>query len=347
MYRKKLSGHSLIWSKFHTSGRKGICELGLVRRLSKYNIGQIRSILDTNDKKSALILSIERQLSAYNNGSIHLSYFNENSSSLKFRFARKIAQDFTFYSQVIFQPNFTDFEIGISKYINNKTNIFTNISQNKISFGLLKIIKNKEYGIQFIIARNALLIDLSFKSKKNKIEIPIIITNSINLKTISATILIPSLLIILIKKYIIDPRRLQDKKSKTEKIRQENAEAMNIAFLNSISEINLMKNTVQRNKKIEEEKKGLVIIDAKYGYLDSIIEDENIFIDVTIPLQYLVEDSQLHLHNNSKQNLLGFYDPCIGMKKNLYIRYLFHDKIHQIIIEDKDPISIPLQSHSI
>jgi DnaJ family protein C protein 11 len=68
----------------------------------------------------------------------------------------------------------------------------------------------------------------------------------------------------------------------------------------------------------------------------------SIIIDVTIPLQYLVEDSQLHLHDGSKAHLLGFYDPCIGEDKQLYIRYLFHDKLHEVTIDDSDVLGLPL-----
>lgn len=70
---------------------------------------------------------------------------------------------------------------------------------------------------------------------------------------------------------------------------------------------------------------GLIIVNAWYGNLAKFGVDEPspYVIDVTIPLQYLVEDSQLHLHNTSKSKLMGFYDPCIGEDKALHIRYLF------------------------
>lgn len=104
----------------------------------------------------------------------------------------------------------------------------------------------------------------------------------------------------------------------------------------------------------------MIIVEARYGNL--IREEEerqsrdreqdgdgyySYVIDVTIPVQYLVEDSQLHLHNTSKANLLGFFDPCIGEHKQLYIRYLFRDKLHEVTINDPDAVSLPLRSHRI
>jgi len=70
-------------------------------------------------------------------------------------------------------------------------------------------------------------------------------------------------------------------------------------------------------------------------------------IDVTIPIQYFVEESQLHLSNTSKSNLLGFYDPCIGEPKKLYIRYLFKDKLHEVAFDDMEVVSLPHALHRI
>jgi DnaJ family protein C protein 11 len=68
-------------------------------------------------------------------------------------------------------------------------------------------------------------------------------------------------------------------------------------------------------------------------------------IDVTIPMQCLVEESQLHLHASAKSNLLGFWDCAIGEEKQLYVQYLFRDKLHEVTIDDCDPVSMPLLAH--
>jgi len=39
----------------------------------------------------------------------------------------------------------------------------------------------------------------------------------------------------------------------------------------------------------------------------------------------------------------GFYDPCYGEEKSLYIRYKFHNALHHVTIADNEPIHIPLQ----
>ena len=39
---------------------------------------------------------------------------------------------------------------------------------------------------------------------------------------------------------------------------------------------------------------------------------------------------------------IGFYDPCPGEDKSLYIRYLFKDKLHEVTIDDTQAIGLPL-----
>jgi len=125
------------------------------------------------------------------------------------------------------------------------------------------------------------------------------------------------------------------------------------------SSIQLILSTVTRKRDQEENKSGLMIVEARYGNLakqeaeeaKTFVQDgDNVYpyvIDVTIPVQYFVEESQLHLSSTPKSNLLGFYDPCIGELKRLYIRYLFKDKLHEAVFDDSEPLSLPHASHQI
>jgi DnaJ family protein C protein 11 len=127
----------------------------------------------------------------------------------------------------------------------------------------------------------------------------------------------------------------------------------------------------------EDTREGLVIISALYGNLppsnlDSIrvLTPEGIqelaqsikaqfkflksskmpmsarkdFIDVTIAVQSLVTNSQLHISGgHSKSNLIGFYDPCYGEKKHLRIIYQFQGRLHEVTVGDKQPVAAPLR----
>ncbi len=69
------------------------------------------------------------------------------------------------------------------------------------------------------------------------------------------------------------------------------------------------------------------------------------FLDVTVPLQVAVFESQLLLPGGTKSSLIGFYDVAVGQPKILRIEYLFRGATHLAIIADLDPIVLPLRRH--
>jgi len=73
-----------------------------------------------------------------------------------------------------------------------------------------------------------------------------------------------------------------------------------------------------------------------------VAEKTSGFIDVRIPLQCLVKDSQIIVHTNYKYELPGFFDPAIGEKKQLKIQFKYRNKIERITIEDDDEIKLPI-----
>jgi DnaJ family protein C protein 11 len=99
--------------------------------------------------------------------------------------------------------------------------------------------------------------------------------------------------------------------------------------------------------KEREGPQGLIILDARYGLLASSSttttnENLNKIIDVTVPLQILVKDSTLRIETTvSKSNLTGFYDPCIGEEKALFIKYSLRSEIHTVLYKDTDPVILP------
>ncbi len=116
--------------------------------------------------------------------------------------------------------------------------------------------------------------------------------------------------------------------------------------------VELMQETVERVVSIEQAKHGLLIVEAWYGKLfdhqsDADIIQELKVIDVRIPLQCLVADSKLILHETSKANIPGIYDPCIGEKKYLRVGYEFRGVSHEVTIENSEPLVIPRKSHRV
>lgn len=153
-----------------------------------------------------------------------------------------------------------------------------------------------------------------------------------------------------VKRLIIDPYKRDKEASeanrKQEMLKAELYEKRRLA----IAAQELMKETVQRI--IEREgQQGLIIVKGIYGKFadkdNPNFETEKV-IDVTVPLQLLVRDHSFNiLSDQSKSHLEGFYDPCIGETKLLYIEYMFREEKYQVTIADTENLRMPKSSHKV
>nr|CAG4649188.1 EOG090X03AJ [Scapholeberis mucronata]SVE93518.1 EOG090X03AJ [Scapholeberis mucronata] len=152
---------------------------------------------------------------------------------------------------------------------------------------------------------------------------------------------------IIIRRLVVEPYIQQQKVKDIERHRAMHHSQMLTRRREAEIAIDLMKETYRRIIEEEENRKGLIITKSIYGrWLDLSQRDiGDAMTDVTIPLQCLVKDSKLILHEASKSQLPGFYDPCMGEDKSLYVQYSFHGVAHEVTIQDSDPLRIPKQSH--
>nr|CAD7198334.1 unnamed protein product [Timema douglasi] len=155
-----------------------------------------------------------------------------------------------------------------------------------------------------------------------------------------------------LKRLVIDPMVREQKERDIEKQREVNKSRITEKRREAKAAVNLMRATFARIRSDEEAKKGLVIVKALYGRLSAADgggegdgEEETEVIDVMIPLQCLVKDSKLVLHEASKSQLPGFYDPCMGEDKSLFVQYLYHSHVHEVTVQDKEALRIPKQSN--
>ncbi|XP_046439736.1 dnaJ homolog subfamily C member 11-like [Daphnia pulex] len=157
----------------------------------------------------------------------------------------------------------------------------------------------------------------------------------------------PMIAWIIVRRLVVEPYMQQQKVKDIERHRAMHHAQMLARRREAEISIDLMKETFRRNVEDEENKKGLIITKSIYGrWLDLSHRDlGDAITDVTIPLQCLVRDSKLILQEASKCQLPGFYDPCMGEDKSLYVQYSFHGVPHEVTIQDTDPLRIPKQSH--
>ncbi|KAN0041296.1 hypothetical protein ACTFIV_003833 [Dictyostelium citrinum] len=187
------------------------------------------------------------------------------------------------------------------------------------------------------------------------LEIPIPIYADLSLTTSLVFFTLPAVTLTLIKFLIVKPLMKKKEQRKILEKKEKYAEQARKAKRKAEMDIMLVKQLVENKILKEKTKNGLIIQEAVYGKLDEKIDHSDPFslefpptIDVTIPLQYLVEDSKLVLHgNNKKSDLLGFWDPRISEEKQLKVTYFFQNRLHRTTVNDIDQLLIPLKSHLI
>ncbi|KAJ3000641.1 hypothetical protein HDV02_004326 [Globomyces sp. JEL0801] len=167
------------------------------------------------------------------------------------------------------------------------------------------------------------------------------------------------------------------KLKKLEELRKENSVTLEQRRQEAESAVALLADTIARKLEAEESREGLVIISALYGKLppsslESVrvltpqgihelaqsikaqfkflktsslpVSHQQDYIDVTIPVQALVTNGQLHIPGGfAKSNLIGFYDPCFGEKKQLRVTYQFQGRMHQVTVNDRAALAAPLR----
>eukprot|EP01132_Coremiostelium_polycephalum_P004087 gene4087-5115_t len=193
--------------------------------------------------------------------------------------------------------------------------------------------------------RSKFVYTLGLHHKYQTLEIPLPIFTEITLFHSFLFFTVPSVLLSCIKLFIVNPLLKRQEQKRLEETKSKFVHATLESKRKALADIQLMRQVVEKKVLHERTKKGLIIQEALYGKLNEKSTDPEFpaNIDVTIPLQFLVEDSKLQLHPNKKSDLLGFWDPAIGEEKQLKVTYFFQDKLHRVIVGDNDPLMIPLR----
>ncbi|XP_050533884.1 dnaJ homolog subfamily C member 11 [Daktulosphaira vitifoliae] len=227
------------------------------------------------------------------------------------------------------------------------------VINSKLEYGLEKKVSklNTFAAAVQIDTLNGITLRLKFIRASQTYVFPILLSHDIIPAPIFYATFVPVVSWFVAKNIILDPVMREYKNMKINKQREVNKKRMAELRQEALAAINLMMATMERIVREETEKRGLIIILAKYGNAELIkqsgqsLADDNILqpniIDVTVPLQCLVKDSQLILHNTTKCQLPGFYDPCIGEDKVLSIRYIYRDNEHDVTINDNEFLRIP------
>eukprot|EP01120_Amphizonella_sp_Union-15-10_P001597 TRINITY_DN11755_c0_g1_i1.p1 TRINITY_DN11755_c0_g1~~TRINITY_DN11755_c0_g1_i1.p1 ORF type:complete len:546 (-),score=61.70 TRINITY_DN11755_c0_g1_i1:37-1509(-) len=223
----------------------------------------------------------------------------------------------------------------------------------KISFWI-----DTKISISFSFSEGAIWMTIGFSKHRYKFDIPIVLSYDVSWQTITVFSLIPTLIGFLAHRLWIIPQekkhkiKLKEEKSQDQVTKLQQKKEKSEAYCRAIL------SSAEKLKSEEKEKsRGLEILNGFYGNF-SASSDQNYLrnhitqlkdkypkvIDVTHPLQLLVKESRLSLSEGSKVDYLGFYDCCYDEPKFLGIVYSFGGVIREIVVRDKDPVSIPRAS---
>ncbi|KAI4464843.1 dnaj subfamily c member 11 [Holotrichia oblita] len=162
--------------------------------------------------------------------------------------------------------------------------------------------------------------------------------------------IVPVVVYVIVKKGFVEPFLKEQRAKEVEKQKQTNKTKLLQKKKEAQAAIELMNATYTRIIEEEEAKKGLIIVKALYGKIisasgDTQSGDSDEVLEVTVPLQCLVKDSKLVLHESSKSQLPGFFDPAVGEEKSLLVVYNYRQQLHEVTIRDSEALRIPKNSH--
>ncbi|CAF0729051.1 unnamed protein product [Didymodactylos carnosus] len=195
--------------------------------------------------------------------------------------------------------------------------------------------------------RMGVLLRLKFSRGSQSFTFPLQLSQEIIPSSVFYATVLPVIAYLALDRLIIRPFS-KSQQEREQKQRQDEAREKQTERRQEAMNAQQVLRTIAERTKDNEGVNGLIIISGHYGHLISEETDPSKVIDVTIPLQAIVKDSKLMIATNvSKSNITGFYDPCIGEEKSLYIKYSLRSQLHQHTFTDEEPIILPSRDHLI
>lgn len=199
-----------------------------------------------------------------------------------------------------------------------------------------------------------------------KFVLPIMLCPTLNPYIAAGALIMPSSIYAILKTFVFQPYNLRRNRRKSLELRRATYTQVIEARASSEKSQLLLKNVAERKKQKQAQRQGLVVLAAVYGDIreyeleincvdkSASTEDNDAdlpppYLDVAIPLQFLVDDlGRLQLHEGiSKAGLMGFCDPCPGKSKQLKVAYSYSGCQHEVVVGDFDELKIPQEAHRI
>ncbi|GAA6024573.1 hypothetical protein JCM10207_008657 [Rhodosporidiobolus poonsookiae] len=219
-----------------------------------------------------------------------------------------------------------------------------------------RVTENVKVGVGLDMAPNgAMTVKLRLSRLGQRLNFPVLISSTFEPRLLLAFTVIPAAGIIATNHFVLAPRQRKRLSGKLKELRKEHAEYIREKRQEALDAQALLSEHVRKRRQEEESKNGLIIVEAVYGVLEAVEGDGKVtdaaelrWLDVAAPLQALLPPSVSQLTipaGRSKSALLGFYDPALGERKQLRVRYRFRGKLHEVTYGDKEAVALPMRSH--
>ncbi len=209
------------------------------------------------------------------------------------------------------------------------------------------------------VCRDSTGVTLSFARTSQLFIFPFIVKGRPTVRRLALAYGIPVLTLLAARYMIIEPLRLARRRRTITRIKVEQAASLDAMKDEAARAVEVMRSSAEAGASVERARHGLIIEEAFFGPTKAlgrrharshgvVLSQWPRAIDVTVPLQHMVESSRLLIAGGStKTAMIGFHDPCFGEGKSIYIRYLFGQREHAVCLRDGDPITLPMESHMI
>lgn len=183
------------------------------------------------------------------------------------------------------------------------------------------------------------------------IRLPVVISrvlNTSNVLVAGAALSLCAYLTLTLHSYLYDdPLKSSKKTKKTEQRQLEINEGHRAAE----EYVMMIRSKALQSALFEQERRGLVILEAFYGSWTLVEKMENSgtevtskeVYDVTQQLQVLIEHHRLLMPAISKASQYGFYNPCLEINTplGLYVKYQYGGETSRKVVRDMEALSLP------
>ncbi|GBE87408.1 DnaJ-domain-containing protein [Sparassis latifolia] len=179
-----------------------------------------------------------------------------------------------------------------------------------------------------------------------QLTVPITLSHDRELGLALWTTVVPSTALVAAYYFILRPRRRRQRMEFFRRARRDLRDEKSDVLREIKETSHLLQDTAKKHMQAEASCGGLIIVEALYGPSERDESTKGLDVDVTVPVQALVNKSQLYIPGRrSKAGLQGFYDPAAMVAKTLRIRYTFRGRLHYAEFTDHMPVVLPLEEH--